>query len=92
MPPNPPSRRVASRHANTPTFSEKFGTPPPRNEILDTPLADPIPHVVRPPPSYVLTSIILTPLRTDRLRPRDYALTDADEFSHRLQFEAEGVL
>ena len=43
MPPNPPSKRVASRaraawrHANTPTFTKIFWTPP-RNEILDTPL------------------------------------------------------
>ena len=36
MPPNPPSKCVAKRHANNPTFPKIFN--PPRNEILDTPL------------------------------------------------------
>ena len=34
------------------------------------------------PPSYVLTSIILTTLRTDRQRPIVKFLTDADAFAH----------
>ena len=34
------------------------------------------------PPSYVLTSIILTTLRTDRQRPIVKCLTDADAFVH----------
>ena len=34
------------------------------------------------PPSYVLTSIILTTLRTDRQRPIVKCLTDADAYAH----------
>ena len=34
------------------------------------------------PPSYVLTSIILTTLRTDKQRPIVKCLTDADAFAH----------
>ena len=37
MPPNPPDKRVASP-CKYPHFSRKILNPPPRNEILDTPL------------------------------------------------------
>ena len=30
MPPDPPSKRVAKRHANTPTFTKNFEPPPPK--------------------------------------------------------------
>ena len=46
IPPNPPSKRVASRHANTPTFQKNIWNPPPRNEILDT--AQPPPPPIDP--------------------------------------------
>ena len=42
MPPNPPSKRVAKPRAGAmqipPLFQKNFEPPPPRNEILDTPL------------------------------------------------------
>ena len=47
VPPNPPSKRVTSPRAawrfapsKYPLFSKKYFEPPPRNEILDTPLVN----------------------------------------------------